>query len=426
MDQADRKLRALWVLLAAGAVAPAAAQDIAIVGARVYADPRAEAMEQATVLVRDGRIAEVGPTASVVVPAGTTILQARGMTVTAGFWNSHVHLIQPPFHDPQAQPAQALTDALRDRFVRWGFTTLFDTGSLPGDVVALRQRISLGDVQGPRLLTVDMPFYPEHGTPIYVRDLWRDLKVPTAEVATPAQASARAARQLQAGADGVKLFTGAIVGGPDPVLPMPLDIARATVEQAHALGKPAFSHPTDLRGLQIAVDAGVDVLAHSTPDAGVWSADLVARLRQANLALVPTLTLFESEPRRQGAKEPFVREFVATAQAQVRALSEAGGQILFGTDAGFIEIYDPRREFELMAGAGMEWRQILASLTTQPAARFGHGQDSGRVVRGMEGDLVVLGGDPASAASALSDVRFVVRGGRVLFAADRLNPAASP
>ena len=408
----SRWFSGLWIVLLA---LPASAQDLAVVGARVYADPQAEALDDATVIVREGRIVAVGPGTKIAVPAGMPTIDAKGMTVTAGFWNSHVHLIQPPFPQPDAQAASDLTTALRDRFSRWGFTTLFDIASLPGDVRALRGRIAAGEVQGPRLLTVDMPFYPENGTPIYVRDLWRELKVPSAEVATPAQAGERAARQLQAGADGVKLFTGAIVGGAAGVMPMPLDIARATVAQAHAHGKPAFAHPTDKRGMQIAVDSGVDVLAHTAPQDGPWDADTISRLRQADVALVPTLTLFEIEPRKDGAPEAFIRKFVGVAQQQVKAMSDAGGQILFGTDAGYTDAYDTRREFELMAEAGLDWRQMLASLTTAPAARFGYASDSGRLAPGMEGDLVVLGADPAQAATALADVRYTVRAGRVLY-----------
>ena len=62
----------------------------------------------------------------------------------------------------------------------------------------------------------------------------------------------------------------------------------------------------------------------------------------------------------------------------------------FGTDVGYIDVADPRREFELMAAAGLDWRAILASLTTQPAQRFGFADDKGRVAAGMDADLVVL------------------------------------
>lgn len=392
----------------------ATAQDLAIVGARIHTAPDAAPLANATIWIRDGRIAALGPDDEVRVPAGVRIIDGRGRSVTAGFWNSHVHLIQPPFHQPAAQGVAALDEALHARFTRWGFTTLFDIGSLPGDVRALRARIGSGEVTGPQLLTVDMPFYPEHGTPIYVRELWAQTRTPSAEVATPAQARQRAAAQIAAGADGVKLFTGAIVGGAQRVLPMPRDVATATVAEAHAHGKPAFAHPTDLPGLEIAIDSGVDVLAHAAPDAGAWSPALVQRLKDADVALVPTLTLFDTGLREEGVPEAVVARFVGAAQQQVKAVVDSGGQVLFGTDAGYIQVYDTHLEYRLMAAAGMGWRQILASLTTAPAQRFGQSAQRGRLAEGLAGDLVMLGGDPQVSPEAFADVQLTVRDGRIL------------
>ncbi|BDU16744.1 amidohydrolase family protein [Lysobacter auxotrophicus] len=397
---------------------PAMAQDLAIVGARVFPAPDAAPIDDATVLIRDGRITAVGPRKRVDVPRGTQVVDGRGTSVTAGFWNSHVHLIAPPFHQPGDQPAAVLSDALRERFTQWGFTTLFDIASLPGDVRALRGRIERGDVVGPQLLTVDMPFYPEHGTPIYVRELWEKTKAPSAEIASAEQGRSRAASQIQAGADGVKLFTGAIVGGPRGVLPMSADIARAIVEEAHAHGKPAFAHPTDQAGLDVAIDSGVDVLAHTAPDAGEWSPAFVARLKADDMALVPTLTLFDSELRRENVPEEVLQRFVGAATQQVRAMAQGGGQILFGTDAGYIEVYDTHLEYRLMSAAGMDWRQILTSLTTAPAQRFGQGAQRGRIAQGYAGDLVLLRGDPRKSNEAFADVRMTVRDGRVIHDAD--------
>lgn len=415
-------LRTLGVALV-GIVAPAAAQDLAVVGARVYPSPDVAPIEDATVLIRNGRIEAVGPRGSVKVPRGIRVIEGKGTSVTAGFWNSHVHLIEPPFHQPDAQPAAALADALRERFTRWGFTTLFDIASLPGDVRALRGRVERGEVVGPQLLTVDMPFYPEHGTPIYVRELWAVTKAPSAEVATPEAARSRATAQIEAGADGVKLFTGAIVGKPQGVLPMRKDVASAIVDAAHAHGKPAFAHPTDQAGLQVAIDSGVDVLAHTAPDAGEWSPTLVAQLKAQDIALVPTLTLFDSELRRERAPDAVVQRFVGAAQQQVRAMADGGAQILFGTDAGYIQVYDTHQEYQLMAGAGLDWRQILASLTTAPATRFNQASQRGRVAKGMAGDLVVLGADPQRAPDAFADVRMTVRDGVVIYDAGAREPA---
>lgn len=393
-----------------------AAQDLAIVGARVFPAPDAAPIADATIWIRDGRVAAVGPRGQVKLPKGVQVIDGTTQVVTAGFWNSHVHLMSPPFHQPDGQEATVLEKALHDRFGQWGFTTLFDIGSLPGDVGALRARMVRGDVQGPRLLTVDMPFYPEHGTPIYVRDLWEQTRTRSAEVATPAQARERADAQLDAGADGVKVFTGAIVGGAQGVLPMRVEVARAAVDAAHAHARPAFAHPTNMAGLEVALASGVDVLAHTAPDAGPWSAALVARLKADDVALVPTLSLFDAHLRQEGVPDAVVQRFVGNAQQQVGAMVAGGGQVLFGTDAGYTEVYDTRLEYRLMAGAGMDWRQILASLTTAPAQRFGESARRGRVAEGMVADLVMLGSDPQQSVEAFADVRMTVRDGKVIHA----------
>lgn len=402
---------------------PGLAQDLAVVGARVYPAPDAAPIDDATVLIREGRIAAVGARTSVVVPPGVRVVDGRGKSVTAGFWNSHVHLIKPPFRNPDAQSSAALEDALRERFTRWGFTTLFDIASLPGDARALRARIDGGEVVGPQLLTVDMPFFPENGTPIYVRELWEQTKAPSAEVSTAEQARSRASAQIEAGADGVKLFTGAIIGGKGGVLPMSTDIARAAVAEAHARGKPVFAHPTDQAGLDVAVNSGADVLAHTAPDSGEWSQEFVARLEAEDVALVPTLTLFDSELRREGVPESVLAQFVGAAKQQTGAMALGGGQILFGTDAGYIDIYDTHLEFQLMAAAGLDWRKILASLTTAPAQRFDQAADRGRVEEGLAGDLVMLGSDPQVRPDAYADVRMTVRDGTVIYEAAAEHPS---
>ena len=67
---------------------------------------------------------------------------------------------------------------------RWGFTTVFDVASLNGSARALRKRIEAGEVTGPAILTVDAPFFPKDGTPVYVRALLKEIGAPSAEVAS--------------------------------------------------------------------------------------------------------------------------------------------------------------------------------------------------------------------------------------------------
>jgi imidazolonepropionase-like amidohydrolase len=391
------------------------AADLAIVNARVFPAPDAAPIEHGTVLVHDGRITAVLPSATITVPAGATVIDGAGRFVTAGFWNSHVHFLTLPLREAATRPTSELDAALSTMLTRWGFTTVFDVASLNGSARALRKRIEAGEVTGPAILNVDAPFFPKDGTPIYVRALLKEIGAPSAEVASPDQARARVRQQLADGADGVKLFTGAVVGGAIGVLPMDIDIARAVVAEAHRAGKPAFAHPSDMAGLEVSLASGVDVLAHTTPFSGPWDEALVRRLRAAGLALVPTLTLFEAELRREAVPDPVIARFIAEATQQVQVFAAAGGTVLFGTDVGYIDQFDTRREFELMARAGLDWRQILASLTTAPAGRFGQGEWKGRIAPGMVADLVLLGTDPAVDVKGFSDVQATVRGGRVIY-----------
>jgi imidazolonepropionase-like amidohydrolase len=126
-------------------------------------------------------------------------------------------------------------------------------------------------------------------------------------------------------------------------------------------------------------------------------------MKSQNVGMIPTLKLLAGDDRKP--------ELLKEVQDYLRL----GGQILFGTDAGYLADYDPSREYQLMEAAGLTWRQILASLTTNPASRFKESDVRGRVARGMAADLVVLGSDPARGVAAFTDVRYAIRDGKMIF-----------
>jgi imidazolonepropionase-like amidohydrolase len=212
----------------------------------------------------------------------------------------------------------------------------------------------------------------------------------------------------------VKLFAGAIVGGKIGVLPMPLDQARALVEAAHADGKPVFAHPSNLAGLTVSMDSGVDVLAHTTPMTGPWPADLTARILAHHMALIPTLTLFEVEAKKFGESQQDLKGDLDAGVQQVSAYAKAGGQILFGTDVGYTDAYDTTEEYRQL-GRALDWRQILKALTAAPAQRFGYATHKGRLAPGMDADLVVLDDDPSKDITAFAHVRLTIRAGRTIY-----------
>jgi imidazolonepropionase-like amidohydrolase len=397
-----------WVLFACGL---ARASDLALVGAKIYPSPTEQAIEKGSILVHDGRIVAFGPSAAINVPLDGTVIDCRGLVVTAGFWNSHVHILTPGLLHAEKLSSQQITSQLEEVVTRWGFTTVFDIASVLNNTTHIRRRIESGEVKGPRILTVGEPFWAKGGTPIYVKGFLEANHISIPEVESNAQAVERVRQQIHDGADGIKIFAGSVER--DRILIMPLDLAKAIVAEAHRAGKPVFAHPSNQEGIEVALQSGVDILAHTTPS-GPWSASLVERLKAAHVALIPTLTLWHVEMKREPPEE-FEKGMSTVVLPQLRAYSAAGGQILFGTDVGYIEQFDTSEEFEWMSRAGMSFQQILASLTTNPAQRFGYSTRRGRIAEGMDGDLVILRADPAQDATAFSKVRYTILGGKIIY-----------
>lgn len=110
----------------------------------------------------------MGPRDTVAIPEGTRTLDCSGLTVVAGFQNSHVHV---HFTDParwadaSSKPATRLTADLQEMLTRYGFTTVVDTASDLANTLALRRRIESGEVTGPRILTAGSALYPADGVP---------------------------------------------------------------------------------------------------------------------------------------------------------------------------------------------------------------------------------------------------------------------
>lgn len=402
-------LHLFWVIFACGS---SRASDLAMVGAKVYPSPTEEPIENGSIIVHDGRIVAVGPSSTVKIPRDAKVVDCKGLVVTAGFWNSHVHFMTPGLLHAEKLSPEQIASQLEEMLARWGFTTVFDIASVLSNTNLIRHRIESGEVKGPRILTVGEPFWIKGGTPVYVRDFLQTNHISIPEVESTTQAAERVRQQVHDGADGIKIFANSIEA--DGILTMPSDLAKAIAVQAHRAGKPVFAHVSNLEGIEVALQSGVDILAHSTPITGPWTSSLVERLKSAHMALTPTLTLWHVEMKAD-SPEKFEKGMNETAVPQLRAYSEADGQILFGTDVGYIQQFDTSEEFLWMSRAGMSFEQILASVTTSPAERFGYSNHSGRVAKGMDADLVVLRADPKQDATAFSSVRYTIRGGIIIY-----------
>jgi len=392
------------VLLAFLSIAGVSAQDLAITHATVYASPEAQPLRDATVLIKHGLIAKVGEHVS--APKGIETISCGGCVGVAGFWNAHVHFMEPKWNDAAHQPAKKLADQMSAMLTHSGFTTVVDTGSDGENTLALRRRVNSGEVAGPRIFTAGIPIFPAHALPYYLDALPPELKAKMAQPESPAEAAAFVDKNRAAGTDIVKLFTGSIVR-PDHIVPMDVNIARAAVDEAHRHGQLVFSHPSNLKGTVVAIDAGVDVLAHTPEDTNGIDEALLRRMAGQHMTMIPTLKLFSRDD----------------AIAKIRGIDyryhQLGGRIVYGTDTGFLTDYDQGEEFRQLFAAGFSFREVLDMLTTAPAELFHLSQSEGKLVPGMRGDLTILGKDPGSGeAEAFTEIRSTIRGGKVIWRKD--------
>jgi imidazolonepropionase-like amidohydrolase len=386
--------------------------DLALTGAKVYPSPTDPPIENGSIVIRDGLIVSVGPSSTIKIPHSARVIDCRGLIVTAGFWNSHVHILTPALLHIRDAGAKELDQELKTMFNRWGFTTVFDISSVLDNTLTLRRRIENGELHGPRILTVGEPIWTIE--PVYVRDFLKQNNIHIENTETPEQAIALVRDHAAKGANGIKLFTGSYQGQ-GKVAILPLATAKAAVGEAHRHNMPVFAHPQNLEGVRAAIDSGVDVLAHTVPQSPPWTPDFTSQLTRANMSLVPTLTLFDFEARKEKGSDQEREAWIAQMVDELRAFSQAGGDILFGTDIGYTDHYDTTLEFTLMSQAGMNYRQILASLTTNPAHKFGDSGRTGRIAKNMSADLVVLSTDPAQDVTAFSKVRYTIRNGKILY-----------
>jgi len=401
-----KQLRILLPLLLLAAAGASAAEDHSVImctGAKVYGSATSVPVEDALVVSNDGKITLVAPAtnAKYQEPRSAQRLSCAGKFVVAGFWNSHIHF-ETEWENAATQPAAKLEAHMQEMLTRWGFTTVWDLGSLPSNSEAIRHRLDSGEIPGPKIFMAG-DIFPKGGHPVY---LPAEMQLP--EAASPQEAEQMTQQYIKMGLDGLKLFTGSYMGN-KPVVNMDTAIVKAAVDVAHGQGRPVFAHPQNHAGVDNALNGGVDVLAHTIPTEGSFTAGELEQMKRQHTALIPTLTLWTTV-----VSDPAVAaDLVQGGVNELKAYSSEGGTILFGTDVGFQAKYDTTEEFGYM-GRAMSWKQILASLTTAPSEYF-KATSKGRVEPGMDADFVVLDGDPAADVKNFARVAYTVRGGKVIY-----------
>ena len=331
-------------------------------------------LERQTVVVDSGRFVRVGAEGLGEYNADKSqILEGVGMTMLPGFIDAHVHL---GFFDPK-------------RVLQGGITTARDTGWPATKIFPLARRLATDPKAGPFLLASGPMITAPGGYPLSAG--WAPQG--TALEVTTAQDGREAVKRLKA--QGATLIKVAQESRQGPVLP--LDVLSEVVKQAHELGLKVTSHLGSLDQLEVALDAGVDELAH-----GLWSDEVIpdatiARMVQAGMTVIPTLHIDPSRQRIDNLK---------------RFLS-AGGKVIYGTDMGNsgpppgIDV----AELKLMMDAGMSASETLTSATAGAADYLGL-KHRGRISVGYIADLIVVKGNPLEDLRVLNKPLLIMRQAR--------------
>ncbi len=380
------------------------------------------ALEQAEVVIADGRIAWCGPAAVAGRPAreaGDTVVDLGGLTVLPGLFNVHVHLgLKLPFPERRTDPfPQGYRVMLNYRraleAILTGTTSLRVVGEPYFTDIDVREGINRGLLPGPRITCAGHALIATGGH--------GHNSVGCLEADGP-DAFRRAAReQLRAGADLVKICLTGGIGTPRESAAdkqMTDDEVRAIVEVAHSAGKRVASHTGGNKAIQDAVRLRVDCIEHGYS----FEDDTAAMMAQAGTYLVPTLCVTQELDymRRHGVQEWMLTKARAAADehlASIRRAVARGVTLCCGTDLLPSDPVDGTvatvREVELLTTAGLSPVQAIQAATVNSARLCGTDRETGSLEAGEAADLIAVAGRPDEQIRDLREVRLVMKDGAV-------------
>ena len=418
---------------------PADARLFAFVGVSVVPMDRERVVENQTVVVRDGRIVEIGPAGKVKIPAGTTQIEGRGKFLMPGLSDMHAHLY------PGEGTANDLATQQLTLYLANGVTTVRNMIGGPAHVV-LRDRVREGKLLGPTIFTA--------GPPLLGKD-----------AVSPEVAERMVASQKQDGYDLLKVHEG-----------LKPEVYEAIAAAARKAGIPFAGHVTASVGLKRALDARQSSIEHldgylqalvpenspvpPTPSQVVLGPvlehvderrlpALAKATRDAGIYNTPTLALFKivvsSDDPAEFSKWPELRyvpakmregfakqkaginageapaadrkRYLELRDHVVKALHDAGAKLLVGPDSPQLFLvpgFGTHREMGALAEAGLTPYAVLQAATRNAAEYFGAAGEVGTVEAGKRADLVLLDANPLQSVANASRIAGVLVRGRWL------------
>ncbi len=392
----------------------------AVRAARLLDVESGQYMNNPVVLIRNGRIEQIG--AGIAVPPGAEQIDLGGLTLLPGLIDLHVHLTSNADTGPWKSLAISITDsaltgaANARRTLQAGFTSARNVGAKGYADIALRQAIERGDAWGPRL-AVSGPAIGITGGHCDSNMLASDYRFSASGVADGPWAVRQKVREnIKYGADLIKICAsgGVLSKGNSPgAEQLTLEEMQAIVDEAHRAGRKVAAHAHGARSIIDAIRAGVDTVEHCSylDDEGIRLA------REHGTWLVMDIyndDYILSEGERIGLLEESLAKERALGLLQrqnFRKAWQAGTRMAFGSDAGVYPHGDNALQFAKMVEWGMKPADAIRAATVWAATAIGWEQDVGTLEVGRWADLIAVEGDPLADVTRLQDVRFVMKGG---------------
>lgn len=424
-----KKLSTLVFALCLAAYSTLAVAQTTYIHAGALWDGTGQSLQQnMTIVVRDGLIDSVVSGFSQ-PGAQDTLLDLSERTVLPGLIDLHVHIESET--SPNAtlnrftkNPADIAFDSTRNarRTLMAGFTTIRELGG-SGVNIALRNAISQGTVDGPRIITVGKSLATTGGhadpTNGWRADLMGEPGPGQGVINSATDAREAVRQQYKNGADHIKITaTGGVLSvaasGQNPQFMM--DELEAVVETARDYGMHVAAHAHGKEGMLRAVKAGVHTIEHGT----YMDEEVMQAMVEHGTWYIPTISAgkFVAEQAEiEGYYHPLVvpkaREIGPLIQDTFARAYRYGVKIAFGTDASVFPHAQNAREFEYMVEAGMPAHEALLSATSVAASVLGLQDQIGSIEAGKSADIIAVDGNPLTDIRVMQNVRFVMKQGRV-------------
>ena len=373
------------------------------------------------VLIKNKKIEQAG-SMMFKLPAGTEIIELKGMTLLPGLIEGHSHLFLHPYNEISWND-QVLKESRAERTVRavnhakatvmGGYTTVRDLGTEGAmyDDVGLKESIEKGLTAGPRMIIATRAI-------VATGSYGPKLSVDNESIKGAAEADGEDAlikeirTQIGNGADLIKIYADYRWGlNKDAQPTFTLDELKKAAEVIQSSGRKLVVHAVTAEAMKRATLAGTSTIEHG--DKG--TEEVFKLMKEKGVALCPTLSAGESILQYDGWKKGIdtAPQRVIDKKKSFQLALKSGVTICMGSDVGVFTHGDNAREMELMIEYGMKPVEVLRSSTSINADVFGYGNKIGRIKKDLFADLIAVDGDPSTDIKNIRKIKLVMKDGVV-------------